>query len=121
MIKLTTPPYTHNTRTQSIRYATIILQSWILDVWKHLHVNILSLPLYFDARYRQTMSYLHKKIFKYLLNRTLFSYRQQNCISIKTDCIIQVGTQVHAVWFFPVYQIIGNLEQFYYILSAIWK
>lgn len=62
------------------------------------------------------MSYLHKKIFKYLLNRTLFSYRQQNCISIKTDCIIQVGTQVHAVWFFPVYQIIGNLEQFCYLI-----
>lgn len=41
-----TPLHTH-TRTQSIRYATIILQSWILDVWKHLHVNILSIPLYF--------------------------------------------------------------------------
>lgn len=41
-----TPLYTH-TRTQSIRYATIILQSWILDVWKHLQVNTLSFPLYF--------------------------------------------------------------------------
>lgn len=42
------PPPTHtHTHTQSIRYATIILQSWISDVWKHLHVNILSLPLYF--------------------------------------------------------------------------